>query len=102
MDGIEAILQAEKEAERIRRDAREAAEALLGEAEGYRQRVLEEARREGESEQQRLLEQAEKRAGERRAELAVVAEVKDAELRSEAGKKLEAAAAWIAERLADI
>ena len=40
MDGIDAILQAEKEAERIRRDAHVEADALLGSAEGYRQRTL--------------------------------------------------------------
>jgi vacuolar-type H+-ATPase subunit H len=102
MDGIDAILQAEQEAERIRREAKEAADALLADAEGYRQRILEETRRECEKEQQRMLEQAEKRASERRAELGVVAQVKEAELRSEAGGKLEAAAAWIAERIAEL
>ena len=54
MDGIDAILQAEKEAERIRRDARVEADALLGSAEGYRQRTLDAARLEGEEEKQRL------------------------------------------------
>ena len=47
MDGIDAILQAEKEAERIRRDAHVEADALLGSAEGYRQRTLDAARLEG-------------------------------------------------------
>ena len=100
MDGIEAILTAEKEAERIRREARIEAEALLGSAEGYRQRSLETARREGEEEQQRMLENAQKRAESRKAELRVVAEVKNAELRAEAEKRLEAAAKQIAERIA--
>ena len=100
MDGIDAILQAEKEAERIRRDARIEAEALLGSAEGYRQRALEAARREGEEEQQRLLESAQKRAEERKAELRVIADMKNAELRAEAEKRLEAAAKQIAERIA--
>ena len=89
MDGIEAILQAEQEAERIRRDARIEADALLGSAEGYRQRALEAARREGEDEKQRLLDNARKRAEDRKAELRVVAEVKNAELRSEAPKREE-------------
>ena len=102
MDGIDAILQAEQEAERIRREAKEAADTLLADAEGYRQRILEEARRECETEQQRLLEQAEKRASERRGELSVVAQVKEAELRSEAGGRLETMAAWIAERIAEL
>ena len=102
MDGIDAILQAEQEAERIRREAKEQADALLADAEGYRQRILEEARKECETEQQRLLEQAEKRASERRGELSVVAQVKEEELRSEAGGKLEKTAAWIAERIAEL
>ncbi len=102
MDGIDAILQAEQEAERIRREAKEAADALLADAEGYRRRILEEARRDCENEQQRALEQAEKRASERRAELSAVAQVKEEELRSEAGGRLEKTAAWIAERIAEL
>ena len=101
MEGIDAILQAEKEAERIRQEAREAADALLGSVEGYRQRVLDEAQREGEETQQHLLEQAEQRAEARKAELRALADVKDAELRSAASGKLEAAAQWIAERIAE-
>ena len=100
MDGIDAILQAEKEAERIRRDARIEADALLGSADGYRQRALEAARREGEAEQQRLLENARKRAADRSAELHAVAEVKNDELRAEAERRLDAAAKMIAERIA--
>ena len=100
MDGIDAILQAEKEAERIRREAQIEADALLGSAEGYRQRVLEAARREGEEESRRLADSARKRAEDRKAELRIVAEVKSAELRAEAEKKLDAAAKLIAERIA--
>ena len=100
MDGIDAILQAEKEAERIRREARIEADALLGSAEGYRQRAIEAARREGDEERQRLLESAQKRAEDRIAELRVVAEVKNAELRSAAETKLGEAAKQIAERIA--
>lgn len=100
MDGIDAILQAEKEAERIRREARVEADALLGSAEGYRQRALEAARREGEDEKQRLLDNARKRAEDRKAELRVVAEVRNAELRSEAENKLDEAAKMLAERIA--
>ncbi|MBR3555656.1 MAG: hypothetical protein IKN89_07070 [Oscillospiraceae bacterium] len=100
MDGIDAILQAEKEAERIRREARIEADALLGSAEGYRQRVLDEARQLGEDEKQRLLDAAKKRAEARKAELRVVADVKNSELRAQAEKKLEEAAKIIAERIA--
>ena len=100
MDGIDAILQAEKEAERIRRDARIEADALMGSAEGYRQRALEDARREGEEEQQRLLDNARRRAEDRKAELRTVAELKDDELRSKAESKLDVAAKMIAERIA--
>ena len=100
MDGIDAILQAEKEAERIRREAQIEADALLGSAEGYRQRALETARREGEDEKLHLADNARKRAEERIAELRVVADVKDAELRAEAEKKLEETAKMIAERIA--
>ncbi len=100
MDGIDAILQAEKEAERIRREARIEADALLGSAEGYRERAIEAARREGEDEKQRLMEEARKRAADRMAELRVVAEVKNAELRAEAEKKLDETAKMIAERIA--
>ncbi len=100
MDGIDAILQAEKEAERIRREARIEADALLGSAEGYRERAIEAARREGEDEKQRLMEEARKRAEDRMAELRVVAEVKNAELRAEAEKKLDETAKMIAERIA--
>ena len=64
MDGIDEILQAEKEADRIRREARAEAEAILGSAEGYRQRTLETARREGEEEKLRLADNARKRAEE--------------------------------------
>ena len=102
MDGIDAILQAEQEAERIRWEAKEAADALLADAEAYRRRILEDARNDSEKEQQRALEQAEKRASERMAELSVVAQVKEAELRSEAGGRLETTAAWIAERIAEL
>ncbi len=100
MDGIDAILQAEKEAERIRRDARIEADALMGSAEGYRQRALEAARREGEEEQQRLLDNARRRAEDRKAELRTVAALKDGELRSKAESKLDMAAKMIAERIA--
>ena len=100
MDGIDAILQAEKEAERIRRDARVEADALLGSAEGYRQRTLDAARLEGEDEKQQLLDNARKRAEERKAELRIVADVKNSELRAEAEKRLDAAAKMIAERIA--
>ncbi len=100
MDGIDAILQAEKEAERIRLEARIEADALLGSAEGYRQRALEAARREGEDEKLRLAENARKRAEDRIAELRVVADVKNAELRAEAETKLEETAKMIAERIA--
>ena len=100
MDGIDAILQAEKEAERIRREARIEAEALLGSAEGYRQRALEEAKRESEDEKLRLMESARKRAEERIAEKRVVADVKDGELRAGAERKMEETAKMIAERIA--
>ena len=100
MDVIDVILQAEKEAERIRRDARIEADALMGSAEGYRQRALDTARREGEEEQQRLLDNARKRAEDRKAELRTVAELKNDELRSEAESKLDMAAKMIAERIA--
>ena len=43
MDGIDEILKAEKEAERILREAKEAAAAAEGSAEGYRIRALETA-----------------------------------------------------------
>ncbi len=100
MDGIDSILQAEKEAERLRREARTEADALLGSAEGYRQRALEAARREGEAEQQRLLDNARKRAEDRKAELQTVAGLKNDELRAEAERRLDAAAKMIAERIA--
>ena len=100
MEGIDVILQAEKEAERIRRDAKVEAEALLGSAEGYRQHTLEAARREGEAEAERLLEQAEKRAEARKAELKALAAGKNEALRSEALKRLDSAAEAIAERIA--
>ena len=102
MDGINEILQAEKEADRIRREARAEAEAILGSAEGYRQRTMDTARREGEEEMQRLLDNAVKRAEERKAELRAVAGVKQEEMRSEAEKRLDSAAGKIAERIAEV
>ncbi|MBR2716314.1 MAG: hypothetical protein IKP17_05310 [Oscillospiraceae bacterium] len=100
MDGIDVILQAEKEAERIRRDAQIEAEAAVGSAEGYRQRAMEAARREGEEEIRQLADQAEKRANVRRAELKAVADAKNAAMRSEAEARLDSAAEKIAERIA--
>ena len=102
MDGMEAILQAEKEAERIRLEAREAAQVLLTDAEAYRQIILDEVRRQAEKEQLRLLEQAERRAQERRAELLVIADVREAELRSAVEARLDKTAAWIADQISEI
>ena len=102
MDGIDEILQAEKEAERIRREAKAEADAILGSAEGYRQRAMDTARREGEEEMQRMLDNALKRAEVRKAELRAVAGVKQEEMRKEAEKRLDAAARKIAERIAEI
>ena len=102
MEGIDVILQAEKEAERIRREAKIQADAVLGSAEGYRQHTLEAARREGEAEADRLLGEAEKRAEGRKAELKALAAGKNEALRSEALKRLETAAKAIAERIAGI
>ena len=102
MDGIDEILQAEKEADRIRREARAEAEAILGSAEGYRQRTLDTARREGEEEMQRMLDNAVKRAEARKAELRAVAGVKHEEMRREAEKRLADAAGKIAERIAEV
>ena len=100
MDGIDEILRAEQEAVRIRRSADEAAEALLGSADGYRQDIMETARREGDSEKVRLLAEAEKRAQAKREELRGLADVKNDELRQKAAERMDAAAVWIAERIA--
>ena len=100
MDGIDEILRAEQEAVRIRKSADEAAEALLGSADGFRQNALETARREGDSEKARLLADAEKRAQEKREELRILADVKNDELRQKAAARLDDAAVWIAERIA--
>jgi len=97
---MERILEAEKEAEDLRRAAKAEAEERLAAAESYRERVLETARREGGEEQQRLLDNAGVRAEERLKELKVVAEVRNASLRSDAEGRLDSAAAWIAERIA--
>lgn len=102
MDGIDEILRAEKDAARIKREADEAAEALLGSAEGYRQDVMEAARREGDAERARLLADAEKRAQARRAELRIVADVKNDSLRQLAAERMDAAAQWIADRIAEV
>lgn len=100
MDGIDEILRAEQEAVRIRRSADEAAEALLGSADGFRQDALETARREGDSEKTRLLADAEKRAQTKRKELRILADVRNDELRQKAAERLDAVAVWIAERIA--
>ena len=100
MDGIDEILRAEQEAVRIRRNADEAAEALLGSADGFRQDALETARREGDSEKARLLADAEKRAQTKRKELRILADVRNDELRQKAVERLDATAVWIAERIA--
>lgn len=100
MDGIDEILLAEQEAARIRRSADEAAEALLGSADGWRLDALETARREGEAEKARLLAEAEKLAQKKREELRILADVKNDELRKKAAERMDAAADWIAERIA--
>lgn len=100
MDGIDEILRAEQEAVSIRRSADEAAEALLGSADGYRQDVLETARREGDSETARLLADAENRAQVKREELRALADEKNDALRQQAAERLDSTAAWIAERIA--
>lgn len=100
VEGMDTILAAEKEADELRKAARAEAEALLANADSYRERALETARREGEEARQRLLENAGVRARERLRELKVVAEVRNSSLRSDAEGKLDSAAAWIAERIA--
>ena len=100
MNGIDEILCAEQEAVRIRRNADEAAEALLGSADGYRQAAMETARREGDSEKARLLADAEDRAQKKREELRRLADVKNDELRQKAAERIDATAVWIAERIA--
>lgn len=102
MEGIDEILRAEKDAAKIKRDADEAAEALLGSAEGYRQDVMEAARREGDEERARLLADAEDRAMARRSELQAAADVKNDSLRSRAAERMDEAAAWIAARIAEV
>ena len=102
MDGIDEILKAEKEAERILRDAREAAAAAEGSAEGYRTRTLEQARRDGEEEAAALVKAGEERAARRREELRAVAEVKNSELRGKAEENMEKAAAWLAQALSEV
>lgn len=102
MDGIDEILRAEKDAERIRRETAEAVGAILGSAEGYRTTALEEARREGEEEAQRLLALAEERAKARREELSVIANVKNEELQAKAAERMAKAAGWLAERIAEV
>ena len=102
MDGIDEILKAEKEAERILREAKEAAAAAEGSAEGYRSRALETARRLGEEEAAALLKASEERAGNRREELKAVADVKNGELRARAEENLEKTAAWIAQALSEV
>ena len=102
MDGFDEILRAEQEAVSIRRSADEAAEALLSSADGYRQDVLETARREGDSEKARLLAEAEQRAQVKREELRKLADAKNDALRQTAAKRMDAAAAWIAERIAGV
>lgn len=102
MDGIDEILRAEQDAAKLRRDAEEAAEALLGSAEGYRLEVMQNAQREGDAERARLLENAERRAEARRAELKMLADVKNDSLRSAAAERMDAAAAFIAARIAEV
>ena len=102
MDGIDEILKAEKEAERILKEAKEAAAAEEGSAEGYRTRALEAARRQGEEEAAALLKAGEERAQRRREELRAVADVKNGELRARAEENLEKTAAWIAQALSEV
>ena len=102
MDGINVILDVEKEAEGILRRAREEAAAAEGSAEGYRNRVLAEARREGEEEAARLVRAGEERAERRREELRAVADVKNSELRARAEENMDKAAAWLARQLAEV
>ena len=102
MDGIDEILKAEKEAERILREAKEAAAAAEGSAEGYRIRALETARRLGEEEAAALVKAGEERAARRREELKAVADVKNSELRARAEENMEKAAAWVAQALSEV
>ena len=102
MDGIDEILKAEKEAERILRDAKDASAAAEGSAEGYRIRALETARRLGEEEAAALVKAGEERAARRREELKAVADVKNSELRARAEENLEKTAAWLARALSEV
>ena len=102
MDGIDEILKAEKEAERILREAKEAAAAAEGSAEGYRTRALEKARREGEEEAAALVKAGEERAARRREELEAVADVKNTELRAKAEENMEKTAAWLVRALSEV
>ena len=101
MDGINEILRAEAEAEQLRKAAAAEAAALLETAELYRSEALEKARKAGDQEAKRLMEAAGQRARQRLQELAVVAELNDSQLEAEGAEKLDAAAAWLAERIAE-
>lgn len=102
IDGINNILLAEQEADRIRAEAKSAVEAAFAEAEAYRSAALENARKTAASEAQRLTQQAEQRAEERRTELNAVTAVRLSELEQLADKRTANAVAWLAEQITEV
>ena len=99
MDSIDKILQAEKTAERIRREGREKAAAVIAEAEAYRSETLKKANLLGEELSEKLIEEAGENARAKAGEYSGQTAEKIGRLRGRAAVNLEKAADFIADSI---
>ncbi len=100
MDALNEILKAEERAAKMKSDAAEEAAAIIRAAEAYRESQLEKAGLEGKALAERLVAEAEAEARARMEELSAEKEKELAGLKNSARARLDAAALYIAERIA--
>ena len=99
MDSIDKILEAEKTAERIKREGREKAAAVIAEAEAYLDETLKKAQLLGEELSEKLIEEAGADARARAGEYGEQTAEKIQSLRGKAAVNLEKAADFIADSI---
>ena len=100
MDGLDEILKAEKQAAEMKKAAAEKAALIVRTAEDYKDEKMAKALSEGGAEARRLVRLAEVRAESESQKMKAEAEEKASKIRSAAETRLEATAAFIAERIA--
>ncbi len=100
MDGLDEILKAEKQAAEIKKTAGEKAALIIRTAEDYRDEKMARTLSEGSAEARRLIRLAEAKAESEALKMKAEAEEATSKISSAAEKRLDAAASFIAERIA--